>query len=68
MANSPSEFIDEIGAREVAKAVDRDIGVVRVWKYRNEFPPSVWLHLNKAFPQLTLERLTAFQRAKQDAA
>jgi len=60
MANSPSEFIDEIGARRIAEAVGQDIGVVRVWKHRNKFPRAVWLHLATEFPELDLKTLEAF--------
>lgn len=63
MANTPAEFIDEVGARKLAETLDCDIGVVRVWKARNVLPEARWLELHVAYPELTLDRLRAMHEA-----
>ena len=68
MAKDAAEFIELTGARKIAEATGNDLGVVRVWKYRNYFPRAVWLTLNQAFPELTPEALQAFEAHKRQAA
>lgn len=60
---TPDQFIEDKGAQKVADATGRSVAAVRVWKHRKRFPRDAWLHLNKAFPELTLDVLQKLEAA-----
>ena len=50
------------GPQAFAKKVRHSEGAVRVWKHRNKFPRTAWPDLQRAFPDLTLQRLLRIER------
>lgn len=57
MTKSPAELITDKGVNPIAEATNAQPVTVRMWRYRNQIPRSVWPELVRAFPELTLDAL-----------
>lgn len=68
MTKSPAELITDKGVSPIAEATKAQPVTVRMWRYRNQIPRSVWPELVRAFPDLTLEKLVKLEANAKAAA
>lgn len=64
MSETAAQIIDDKGGpASVAALTGRTPGAVRVWKHRNQIPREAWPEVLTAYPDLTLQKLIASERA-----
>lgn len=69
MSETAAQIIDDKGGpASVAALTGRTPGAVRVWKHRNQIPREAWPEVMTAYPDLTLQKLIAAERAGSSSA
>ncbi|WGM47680.1 hypothetical protein KOAAANKH_02562 [Brevundimonas sp. NIBR10] len=63
------EWIDANGGpTAVARTLDKKVGTVCVWSFRNVLPRSVWPEILQSFPDTTMDVLLETETDKIQAA
>lgn len=68
MSKSPAEVIAEKGHATIADRLGMKPETVRMWRFRNRIPRSVWPELAGAFPDLDLATLREIETRAGRAA
>lgn len=64
MSDTAAHIIDSKGGpASVAAVTGKTPGAVRVWKHRNLIPREAWPEVMTAFPDITLAKLIATEKA-----